>query len=249
MKQKITLVLVIIGLTFTLGVRCTQEFPEKEQECDPNDQGGTKMKAEYDYQVGYEIGWMEGLYDNVQGAFEFAGTDITICSIQGEPPFFPDDPQFFTADGFLRYERLESFYYAHKSSGLVYYLASADGVDLNHPRGSLVYWGVTREYPSPNVPPNPKWSFIFVGDIPEEDYGDRLTKHRHVTYATIHELGHQRAGLTHPEEYDEYHHPTYPCIMHTHYNVTIEVLRRMRFCYNTTSGDNCKYFLGLQNQK
>ena len=36
-----------------------------------------------------------------------------------------------------------------------------------------------------------------MGDIPEEYYGGRWTKHRHVTYATIHQLGHQRAGLTH----------------------------------------------------
>jgi hypothetical protein len=88
-----------------------------------------------------------------------------------------------------------------------------------------------------------------VGDIPEEDYGGRWTKHRHVTYATIHELGHQRAGLTHPEDHDSLHHPTYDCIMHTYYNVTSEVLRAMGFCYNTTSGDNCRYFLAQQNQK
>lgn len=243
MKRKITLVLLLA--VFVLGLGCTEEFPILEQQCDPNDQGGPKMKVEYDYQEAYEIGWIEGLYDNVKGAFKFAGTDIEIC---GDSSFLPDDPNFFTPDGLLMIATLEPFFSAHKTSNLVYYLASARGLYENQGAQDKI-WGATKPYPQPNVPPNPKWSFIFVGDIPEENYGDRMTKHRHVTYATIHELGHQRAGLTHPEQYPQYHHETYPCIMYTGYNVTSGVLSTMGFCYDPTSEDNCRYFLRQQNQR
>jgi len=241
MKQKITWVLLVVVLAFTLGGSC----PPPKSPCDPSQQGGAKMKVEYDYQEGYILDDYDNLYPTVYSAFEFVGTEITICE---DASFSPDDTTFFTSDGLLRFARLDTFFYAHKTSGLIYYLSSADGLDLNHAKGSLVYWGITK-FTTPNVPPNPKWSFIFVGDIPEEYYGGRWTKHRTVTYTTIHELGHQRAGLTHPEDYSQYHHPTYPCIMHTYQDVTSEVLNTMGFCWDTTSGDNCRYFLRQQNQK
>jgi hypothetical protein len=246
MKKRTTFVLLIVWLAFILGGGCTGEFPEKEKECDPNYQGGPKMKVEYDYQEGYELDEFDNLYPTVQGAFEFVGTDIAIC---GDASFLPDDPEFFTEDGYFIFDKRVDFFYAHKTSGLVYYLASFDGLDINQEKGQLLYWGFTNAPPAPNVPPDPKWSYIFVGDIPEEYYGGGWTKHRRVTYATIHELGHQRAGLTHPEEHPQYHHPTYPCIMHTHYNVTNEVLSTMGFCWDMTPEDNCKYFLEQQNQK
>ncbi len=248
MKQKITLVLLIVALMFTLGSSCPDPPDPPDSLCDPADQGGPIMKVEYDYQEDYEIGRMEGLYGNVQGAFGAAGTEITICSITGESPFLPDDPDFFTPDGLLMIATLEPFFSEHKTSSLIYYLASARGLFENQ-GAQYKIWGATKPYPQPNVPPNPKWSFIFVGDIPEEHYGGRWTKHRHVTYATIHELGHQRAGLTHPGLYPQYHQATYPCIMDT--NVTSEVLNAMGFCWssNPNSPDNCRYFLQQQNSK
>jgi hypothetical protein len=241
MKQKIFALYFGIGVIFSnmLLLNCSTEIEDG-----PSDPW--QMKVECDYQVGYALDDYEGLYSNVKGAFNDAGTEVAIFA---EGSFLADDPYFFTPDGLLRFARRDTFFNAHKTSGLVYYLASFDGLDINQAKVQLLYWGITSAPPAPNVPPDPKWSYIFVGDIPEEYYGGRWTKHRHVTYATIHELGHQRTGLTHPEEHPEYHHPTYPCIMHTHYNVTSEVLSTMGFCYNTTSGDNCKYFLGLQNQK
>jgi hypothetical protein len=244
MKQKLTLVFLMIVLT--LGVSCS----DKEDKCNPFDQGGSKMKVEYDYQEDYEIGSMEGLFGNVQGAFKSVGTEITICSIAGEPPFLPDDTTFFTDDGLIKYVKLNTFFDTHKTSGLVYYLVSVDGLDVN--AGLPPYeriWGCTKPS-APNVPPNPKWSFIFVGDIPEEYYGGRWTKHRLVTATTIHELGHQRAGLTHPHEYPQYHHPNYPCIMTWSNYVTNEVLTTMGFCWSSdpNSPDNCRYFLQQQNK-
>jgi hypothetical protein len=241
MKQKISLILLIVGFAFTLGVSC----PPKKLPCDSATQGGAKMKVEYDYQEGYILDDYDNLYPTVYSAFEFVGTEITICR---DTFFLPDDPYFFTPDGLLMRERLEQFFSAHKSSGLVYYLASPRGLDVNQGAQYKV-WGATRPYPQPNVPPNPKWSFIFVGDIPEEYYGGRWTKHRHVTYVTIHELGHQRAGLTHPGSFPQYHQATYPCIMDT--NVTSAMLNAMGFCWssNPNSPDNCRYFLQQQNSK
>lgn len=240
MKQKITLVLLIVGLALTLGVSC----PPKEDPCDPSQQGGPNMKVEYDYQDGYRLDDFENLYANVHGAFEFVGTEITICR---DSSFLPDDPTFFTPEGLLMIATLEPFFSAYKTSNLVYYLASARGLYENQ-GAQYKIWGATKPYPQPNVPPNPKWSFIFVGDIPQEYYEGRWTKHRHATYATIHELGHQRAGLTHPGSYPQYHQATYPCIMDT--NATTQVLNAMGFCWssNPNSPDNCKYFLGQQNK-
>lgn len=240
MKPKIILGLLILGLLFTLGGSC----PPRKHPCDPATQGGPNMKVEYDYQEGYKLDEFENLYETVNSAFEFVGTEITICR---DTFFLPDDPEFFTPDGLLMRERLEQFFYAHKSSGLDYYLASARGLDVNQ-GAQYKIWGATRPYPQPNVPPNPKWSFVFVGDISEEYYGGRWTKHRTVTYTTIHELGHQRAGLTHPGSFPQYHQATYACIMDT--NVTTAVLDNMGFCWssNSNSADNCRYFLAQQNK-
>jgi hypothetical protein len=232
MKQKISWVLLVVALAFTLGGSC----PPPKNSCDPNQQGGPKMKVEYDYQEGYELDDFEGLKANVEGAFKFVGTEITICS---DEPFAPDT---------LWRDELSGFFQSHKNSSLEYYLVSV--VALGENQGvQYKIWGYTNAYPQPNVPPNPKWSFIFVGDIPEEYYGGRWTKHRNVTYATIHELGHQRAGLTHPGSFPQYHQTTYACIMDT--NVTSAVLGNMGFCWssNPNSPDNCRYFLQQQNSK
>jgi hypothetical protein len=237
MKQRSALALLIIGLAVTLVVGCAEEFPDKDQECDPSEQGGPKMKVEYDYQEGYRLDDYYSLYDNVRGAFDFVGTEMTICR----------DASFETGDLF-QLDELDGFFLTHKSSQLTYYLVSARALQENQGPG-WKRWGVTNAYPSPNVPPDPKWSFIFVGDIPEEYYGGHWTKHRHVTYATIHELGHQRAGLTHPGLYPQYHQSGYPCIMDT--SVTSELLNAMGFCWssNPNSPDNCRYFLQQQNSK
>ena len=247
MKEKFLMFVFIMGmiLCIMLWLNCDMKIKDEPAS------GPWQMKVEYDYQEGYRLDDYDNLYGNVEGAFEDAGTEITIFTIEGEPPFLPDDTNFFTPDGLFRYERREDFFYTHKTSGLVYYLASFDGLDINQVKGQLLYWGFTNAPPAPNVPPDPKWSYIFVGDIPDEYYGGCWTKHRHVAYATIHEFGHQRAGLTHPEEHSQYHHPTYPCIMHTYYNVTNEVLSTMGFCWSSdsTSADNCRYFLRQQNQK
>lgn len=242
MRPKTCSCILIAALVATLGVTCA----EKEDICDPTDQGGPKMKVEYDYQDGYMLEDFSKLFSMVRGAFEEVGTDITICR---DEFWFSPDSEFFTPEGFLKSIQLEQFFIAHKTMDLDYYLASAEGLDLNHPPGSLLYWGATRSTP-PNTPPNPKWSFVFVGDIPAEEYGGSWTKRRHVTYTVIHELGHQRAGLTHPEDFDCYHNQDW-CIMHTYYNVSEAVLAAMSFCYgsDTTSADNCRYFLRQQNQR
>lgn len=233
MKLNIDSLLLLVTLVFTLGVSC----PPKDDTCDPADQGGPKMKVEYDYQDGYELDNFSGLYDNVLGAFKVVGTDLAICRDAS-----------FTIDSFFTISGLPYFFYENKSSMLVYYLVSSRSLQENQGPG-WKRWGVTNAYPSPNVPPDPKWSFIFVGDIPDEYYGARWTKHRHVTYATIHELGHQRAGLTHPGLYPQYHQSTYPCIMDT--NLSSELLDAMGFCWssNPNSPDNCRYFLQQQNSK
>jgi hypothetical protein len=232
MKQKISWVLLVVALAFTLGGSC----PPKKHPCDPSDQGGAKMKVEYDYQDGYALDDFENLYETVHSAFEFVGTEITIC-----------EDASFTMDSLFTISGLSIFFNENKTSSLVYYLVSARGLKENQGPG-WKYWGVTNAS-APNVPPNPKWSYIFVGDIAEEYYGGRWTKHRTVTYTTIHELGHQRAGLTHPGSFPQYHQATYPCIMDT--NVTNEVLNTMGFCWssNPDSSDNCRYFLQQQNSK
>jgi hypothetical protein len=242
MKQKIFALYFGMGVIFSviLLLNCSTKIKDGPS-------GPWQMKVECDYQVGYALDDYEGLYSNVKGAFDPAGTEVTIF-VDGS--FLADDPEFFTPDGLLMYAKLDSFFYAHKTSNLVYYLASPRGLDVN--KGRPPYeriWGGTKPS-APNVPPNPKWSFIFVGDIPEEYYGGQWTKHRLVTATTIHELGHQRAGLTHPHEYPQYHYPNYPCIMTWSTYVTNEVLTTMGFCWSSdpNSPDNCRYFLQQQNK-
>jgi len=243
MRQTTILLLLMAALVLTTGVDCG----ETEDFCDPNDQGGPNMLVEYDYQEGYELDDFSGLYDNVRGAFEFAGTKTVICT---DWSFVTDDSAFFTEDGLLKFARLDTFFHAHKTSDLIYYLASTRGLDLNKyvsPYERI--WGGTKSS-APNTPPNPKWSFIFVGDIPEEYTGGRYTKHRLVTATTIHELGHQRAGLTHPHQYPDYHYRNYPCIMTWSTYVSDTVLTTMGFCWSSDPGspNNCRYFLQQQNR-
>ncbi|MFQ6033131.1 MAG: hypothetical protein ACE5K2_09455, partial [Candidatus Zixiibacteriota bacterium] len=108
MKLKITFVLLIAGLVFTLGISC----PPKEYLCDPSQQGGPKMKMEYDYQEGYRLDDFHKLYDNVQGAFDFVGTETEICRDES-----------FAPDTFWR-DELPGFFQNHKNSSLEYYLVS-----------------------------------------------------------------------------------------------------------------------------
>lgn len=234
MKEKVLMFVFIMGMILCIVLWLNCEMKIKDEPAS----GPWQMKVEYDYQDGYELDDFYKLKANLEAAFEDAGTEISVFS-----------DEFFAPDTLWR-DELPVFFQDHKNSSLEYYLVSVVALHENQGAEQKI-WGATNPYPEPNVPPNQKWSFIFVGDIPEEYYGGRWTKHRTVTYTTIHELGHQRAGLTHPEDYPEYHQPSYPCIMHTYENVTSEVLSTMGFCWSSdsTSADNCRYFLRQQNQK
>lgn len=245
MKAKMTLVVLTAVSVCTLGGDCPGPPPPPQDLCDPVDQGGPNMMVEYDYQEGHDLRKVYKLEGNVKGAFEFVDTKITICPNE----YFSDtDLRFFNEDGLIMVQELEAFFYEHKGSALVYYLVSVRGLDINEglPSNARI-WGATKGH-APNVPPNPKWSFIFLGDIPDEPYGNKYTNHRYVAATTIHELGHQRAGLTHPHEHHLFHKDD--CIMSWDGFVTDDVLRKMSFCWGTDPNmpDNCRYFLRQLNQ-
>jgi hypothetical protein len=206
------------------------------------------MKVEYDFQDDYDVCNFYKLSGNVEGAFRFVGTEITICP---DSVFLPDDLEYFTPQGQLRYAYLWDFANAHKTKGQNYHLISVNRLDANDgfPPPNR-QWGFTP-WDGPNIPPDPKWSLVFVGDIPEEQHGGQWTKHRLVTATTIHELGHQRAGLTHPNEHQDYHISYYPCIMNYNGWVTDQVLTQMGFCWSTNPDSvyNCKYFLQQRNNR
>jgi hypothetical protein len=232
-KSAVSVGAVCVILSFLLLSGCeirTKEGPAAYQ---------WQMKVEHDYQMGYSVQHFYKLEANVKGAFKAVGTELTL---------FPDS--CFEFDSLLELNELQSFFQRKKSTALEYYLMSADGLKENQGGGEK-FWGVTK-WSFPNVPPSPAWSFVFVGDIDEEYYGGTYTKHRTVAYTTIHELGHQRAGLTDADEYGVYHKPTYGCAMYTHDYVLdpqLGVLNTMGFCWDNTYGDNCKYFLQQVNSK
>jgi hypothetical protein len=244
MSKKLGFLILLTILTiFGLGLKC-KEDQVASNPCD--DYKSNRMRVELDWQEGY-YPHNHGLQDvTAAGSFSEAGTELAFCR---DTSFTSADTTYFDAYGLFNEDRRDRFFEAHKNMdwSLEYYLATFKGSQQNKTRYPK-FWGFTIAPSSPNSPPSPKWSYVFVGDITSEpDYG----KNRTLTYAVIHELGHQRTGLTHPEEHPEYHfpEPNDDCIMHSSVGLSETVLTNMGFCaHDDATPDNCRYFLKQRNQ-
>lgn len=240
------LILLTILAIFGLGLKCKKEQVAKNP-CDEYQVG--RMRIEHDQQEGWSIFQHEFNGDAWVYAFKEVGTQVVFCEDDYEY-FTGTDPNYFDSDSLFKSEDpdfLNSFFQLRKTLAAEYFLGSLKGSVLNKTR-TVKIWGLTASSGSPNVPPSTRWTFVFVRDVlSEPDYGRKRT----LTYSVIHELGHQRAGLTHPEEHPEYHfpEPNVDCIMHSSVGLSESVLTNMGFCaHDDATPDNCTYFLKQCNR-
>ena len=111
-----------------------------------------------------------------------------------------------------------------------WHLLSVDSFELN--QGNVpIYHGVAS-FDEPNVPisvVNDRYSMVFTQDI-LSDYtstGDSAWIPGALVTTIIHELGHERAGLTDVWEYPNFHAMGVNCVME--YSISIDV-NSPRFC-------------------
>lgn len=137
---------------------------------------GRKFTLEYDHQLSYDaFAWGK---NKVENAFEEANTTLEFVYNDTLP------------DSLIRVDSLGRYYLNHverDSTGVqaLYegYLCGIKGVCDNNGVDLDTLWGATSGYPGPY-----SWSFICMdSELP----GGCVQK------TIIHELGHQRAGLTH----------------------------------------------------
>ncbi|MDP3025716.1 MAG: hypothetical protein Q8O10_09310 [candidate division Zixibacteria bacterium] len=246
MLKRLGYLMLLTMLTiFGLALKC-EEGQVGPNPCDDYKSG--RMRIEHDQQAGWSIYQHEFNGDVWVSAFKEVGTEVAFCEDDDEY-FTGTDTTYFDSDSLMKYEdfeHLNRFFQSRKTLAAEYFLGSLKGSVQNKTRTAKV-WGLTAAG-SPNVPPSTRWSFVFVRDVlSEPSYGRKRT----LTYAVVHELGHQRAGLTHPEEHPEYHfpEPNEDCIMHSSVGLSETVLTNMGFCaHDDATPDNCRYFLKQRNR-
>jgi hypothetical protein len=168
MKEKLLVLFLLGGLVLVWG--CSET---------PVDQtNGRKFTLEYDHQVNCDVlGWGK---NEVEDAFQQANTTLE---------FEYDDIDL--PNSWIRIDSLYEYYIAHvkrDSSGAVMYPGYLCSIErtcdaVGNPLD--MFWGYTYSQTGPGI----GHSFVVYGN-PSLPYGCRAK-------VTIHELGHQRAGLTH----------------------------------------------------
>jgi len=181
-----------------------------------------------------EYDWMDGL--NLQDVskdifkyVKYAFTDVKMVS------WFYDDsdriPAFSQFDPSYQYfpdidERLRAYADEYDSDSLYWHLLSVDMFEPNQGGGALTYGRAADLDMGVNEPPTPvseRYSMIFTEDIINDltEYGLEEDIPKALVFTVVHELGHQRAGLTHPNQYLQHHDPDFSCAMDPNVLITL----------------------------
>lgn len=187
----------------------------------PNSDEYASMVVEYDWMNNLDLrdtnlSSIAGLFVHVEYAFDkvgiahhFYNDNERIPNISDYDPgytIFPDN------DPILR-----AYANANGSDTLYWHLLSVDRFIPNQSGGAIEYGRANNMNQGENLPGTPfndRYSMIFTQDIYDnfENTND-LSKIPDAFITTVvHELGHQRAGLTHVGEYPEYHENNF-CVM------------------------------------
>lgn len=228
--SSISIIILCFGCQFQLS-----EVP-------PDAQSYASMVIEYDWMDGYDlrneaVGDEQFSFVNVSNSFEDVGMEFYQYPDEDEllesyatfDPGYPS-PYFPSNDVLLR-----DFAHQFDTDSLRWHLLAVDGYEDNpHPNdGTINALGISTEY-TPNTVPTPhykRFSYIFVQDI-SDYFSGNYTYNRIPGFITtvMHELGHQRAGLTHQQTYPQYHDASFACVMGYFSGVTSDPL----FCKEIT---------------
>jgi len=135
------------------------------------------MHMEYDYQYRWDLGTVT--FERLSRAFNIADTDTDILN----------DEQDMTPS-YISIDSLGAYHLRHWSgtSGYNMHLLAVQGLKENQGQPKITT-GISTQGPY-------GWTFIFVKDI-RDFYLNDYDKMNVLYLTTIHELGHQRGGLTH----------------------------------------------------
>lgn len=253
-KRKFLWCLMITTGCLFLTVHCTIRIPNI---IPPPNVASLSMKTEYQNWLDADLLKDSTVAKAIRDAFKQAKTDISFFQsfVRIDTLTFVDDVLFYQA-------YRDSFKTDKTNATYPYYLVSAQKLNVNAGGGFGIKAGVSF-VPGPNSPPfgNQRWSFVFYKDILANDALLPGEFWRYLAQVTIHELGHQRSGLTHAN-LDEVNCSVAvvnhddggsgaKCVMNFGACITdapFGVLQTLSFCNNkdTTKTNNCVYKLKHQ---
>lgn len=226
-----TIFIVFILLFYILSLSCTATGPNDGLSFP----GDPEMRVEYDFMPGYDASDDDFDYFNLlHAAFVDIGYnpswmrdddhELPANGYNGDP--FPVDDRSLRSYSRTHFDHTADFTLRRWHLLCVHQTAATDGrlgqaAELNN--------GV-------NSPPSPvieRFSMIFLADI-RDAYPSFSERYSVTIRTTVHELGHQRAGLTHVQTSSEFHQSIAPnyCVMDN-----LGVFNTPRFCVDFPSAD------------
>jgi hypothetical protein len=171
------------------------------------------MTIEYDYIEGFDAGSDDRAFpeirDNVRQAFMQTGTIFDPRRDTHALPFYQNDPNFKFPDedgnALAQYAEdnrhpIDGFYMNYHYLSVNYAISNV-GALLQLPAVSVQLRGFNQS----QLPEERRCTFLFWGDVVTKLSSFPLDIKRTAVTASAHELGHQRMGLTHVEDYAQYH--------------------------------------------
>ena len=223
------------------------------------------MTVEYDYIPGFDAGSDNRAFpeirDNTANAFRNTNTRFMPKRDDANPlPFYaPGDANSKFPDSDDQALRTYAEDNRHQIDGewMNYHFLSVNYAQFNHVFSTLGRLGKSIEGPVNQIPqpPEDRYSMLFWGDIFENQFANPpLTAADIREYAvevSTHELGHQRVGLSHWDQYQQYHNSNQThCVMRTAIDDVPDAYRLSpEFCWDTDQNttNSCRDWLESAN--
>jgi len=232
----------ILLLLFMIFFNCSWQI-----EPPPNAQDYASIVVEFDWMQGYDLedfnynktqfsfDYVYDAFDDVGLTFHIIGDPVRIPPYSEYDPSYPYFPE--TNDRLLR-----NYAKAYDCDSLSWHLLSVNSSTTYKINGIFIAGRSTNLNSGPNVPPTPaneRYSMIFTQDIIDYNSNNPSIIVPYLVTIVVHELGHQRAGLTDATAYSIYHDLNFNCVMHYFSPITLNP----RFCKEITGANqvsSCK---------
>ncbi|MCH7573546.1 MAG: hypothetical protein IIA59_00300 [Candidatus Marinimicrobia bacterium] len=196
------------AISVLMFASCTQEYIDLGNANDVNATDSASLVFEHDYISGNYINAAASIRSGVSSATDYV---IAVFEDVGLAVRMVDDdtnilPKYTDANGVTgpfpnNDVELRTYALAHDNGKYPWHLLSVDKFELNGPGNDLIYGvatGLNNGIHLPPSPPEERYSMIFTYDI-TVDYQNANNEPgiaAALITTAVHELGHQRAGLT-----------------------------------------------------